>query len=167
VHPQHLTRRGRVSPPHSILIVDDDAGVRNLLTDWMETLGYRAHAADNAETAFEIARRYQIDVALIDIMMPGRDGVWLISQIQRHCLHTAMIIVTGLTAMDPGVTLSPGVVAYILKPFKFESVKATIEDALRSREKLPQPHSMESFYDNLRAAVWGHRSTRSPLRLQS
>jgi cyclic di-GMP phosphodiesterase len=166
VDPQHLTRCGSVSRSCSVLIVDDDAGVRNLLTDWVDALGYRPHTADNAETAFEIARTRQIDVALIDIMMPGRDGVWLISEMQRHCLHTAMIIVTGLTSMDPGVTLSPGVVAYIVKPFKFDSVKATIEDAIRSREHLPR-HSIESFDDDVRPALWSHRSTRSPLRLQS
>jgi DNA-binding NtrC family response regulator len=165
--PRCLTKRGNGSRSYSILIVDDDAGVRNLLADWVEVLGCRPHIADNAEAALDIARTQHIDVALIDIMMPGRDGVWLIGEIQRHCLHTAMIIVTGLTAMDPGVTLSPGVVGYILKPFRFDGVKATIEDAIRSREKLPHPHSIESFDDNFRPAAWGSRSTRSPLRLPS
>jgi DNA-binding NtrC family response regulator len=133
VDPRRLARIPSGSRAHSILIVDDDGGVRKLLTDWVDVLGHESHVAENAETALETARTQHIDVALIDIMLPGRSGVWLISEIQRHCPHIAMIIVTGLTAMDPSVTLSPGVIAYIVKPFTFETVKGRIGEAIRSR----------------------------------
>ena len=164
--PHRLARIPGGSRSHSILIVDDDAGVRNLLTDWVEGLGYQAHVAENAEAGLDIARSQHMDVALVDIMLPGRDGAWLISQMQRHCLYTAIIIVTGLTTMDACVTLSPGVTAYIVKPFKFDTVKGRIEEALRSRANLPPAHSIP-LNDIFRPAVWGRAATRSPLRLQS
>jgi len=65
--------------------------------------------------------------------MPGRDGIWLINEIQRSFGNTAIIIATGLTVMDPAVTLSPGVVAYLVKPFDFESIGRSVEAAIASQ----------------------------------
>ena len=117
----------------SILIIDDDPGVRALLTDWVQLLGHQAYTADSAESALAVLRARPMHVALVDIMMPGRDGIWLISEIQRSFGSTAIVIATGLTAMDPAVTLSPGVVAYLVKPFDFESIARSIATAIASQ----------------------------------
>jgi DNA-binding NtrC family response regulator len=130
---QRLTPVTDVDHARSILIVDDDAGVRALLSDWIRVLGYHPYAADGADNALDVLRARPIHVALVDIMMPGRDGIWLINEIQRSFGNTAIIIATGLTVMDPAVTLSPGVIAYLVKPFDFESIGRSVEAAIASQ----------------------------------
>jgi DNA-binding NtrC family response regulator len=130
---QRLTPATDVDHARSILIVDDDAGVRALLSDWIRVLGHLPYAADGAENALAVLRARPMHVALVDIMMPGRDGIWLIHEIQRSFSNTAIVIATGLTAMDPAVTLSPGVIAYLVKPFDFESIARSVAAAIASQ----------------------------------
>jgi len=130
---QRLTPVTDTDHRRSILIIDDDPGVRALLTDWIHLLGHRAYIADGAESALSVLRARPIHVALVDIMMPGCDGIWLINEIQRSFGSTAIVIATGLTAMDPAVTLSPGVVAYLVKPFDFESIARAVAAAVVSQ----------------------------------
>lgn len=130
---QRLTPVTDTDHARSILIVDDDPGVRALLSDWIHVLGHQAYAADGAESALAVLRARPMHVALVDIMMPGRDGIWLINEIQRSFGNTAIVIATGLTAMDPAVTLSPGVVAYLVKPFDFESIARAVREAIASQ----------------------------------
>src|SRR5262245_21773777 len=101
----------------SVLVVDDDEGVRRALGHWVGRLGYDLHLADSAESALTTLETTHVDVALCDVLMPGRNGIWLADRIhQRHPL-VAVVLATGLRDLDPSVTLRPGVVAYVVKPF--------------------------------------------------
>ena len=123
----------------SILVVDDEPGIRKVLVDWIRGLGHEPYEAEDAESAVNILRATHIHVALVDILMPGRDGIWLIKQMQQKFADTSVIIVSGLTAMDPAVTLSPGVVGYLVKPFDFDDITRMIDVAIASRERMPAP----------------------------
>lgn len=133
--PQRITRNGVDVSRRTVLVVDDDAAMRALLTDWLGALGYRAEEAGDADTALEMMRKRQVNIALCDICMPGHDGVWLVDQLRRHFPDTAIVIATGLSQMDPSVTLGPGVAAYIVKPFEYDTFATAIEQALA----LPRP----------------------------
>ena len=113
----------------TILVVDDDEATCRLLADWTRSLGYHVDVTFGADPALKILKRGGIQVVLCDIVMPGHDGVWLIDQIGRHCSDVAIVIATGLTRMDPKVTLRRGVTGYITKPFHFEEMAAAIENA--------------------------------------
>ena len=133
--PQQITRSGVDFSCRTVLVVDDDVAMRALLTDWLRSLGYRAEEAGDADTALEMMRKRQVNIALCDICMPGHDGVWLVDQLRRYFPDTAIVIVTGLSQMDPSVTLGPGVAAYIVKPFEYDTFATAIEQALA----LPRP----------------------------
>jgi two-component system response regulator AtoC len=120
----------------TILVVDDDEGVRKVLSRWVTDLGYAVKAAEDADVAMEIIRECPIDVALCDIRMPGHDGIWLVEQIARYYPDTAMVLATGLIEMDPMVTLRPGVVGYILKPFNREDLAKVIKRGMAERKRL-------------------------------
>ena len=130
----------RISSPHTgeaasrrtILVVDDDESTCRLLADWTRSLGYRVDVTFGADSALQILRRGGVHVVLCDIVMPGHDGVWLIEQIGRHCPEIAIVIATGLTQMDPRVTLRPGVTGYITKPFQFEELATAIGAAFNA-----------------------------------
>jgi len=123
-----------------VLVVDDDEGVRRVLTRWVADLGYTVHAASDAESAVDMMRERPFDVALVDVRMPGHDGIWLLDQIRRLFPTTATVLATGLMEMDPMVTLQPGVVGYIVKPFNREDLTRVIERGMVERKRLQAEH---------------------------
>ena len=120
----------------TVLVVDDDEGVRKLLSRWVVDMGYAVKVAPEALTALEIMRAEPIDVALCDIRMPGHDGFWLLDQVRRHYPSIAVVLATGLVEMDPMVTLRPGVVGYIVKPFNREDLEKVIRRGMAERKRL-------------------------------
>jgi DNA-binding NtrC family response regulator len=120
----------------TILVVDDDEGVRKLLTRWVSALGYTVKVAPDAESALNVMRSFQIDVALCDIRMPGHDGIWLVDQMRHHHPSVAVVLATGVLEMDPMVTLRPGVVGYIVKPFNREDLDQVVKLGMAERSRL-------------------------------
>jgi DNA-binding NtrC family response regulator len=122
--------------PGTVLVVDDDEGVRKVLSRWVSDMGYAVKTAESADTALEIVRDSAIDVALCDVRMPGHDGIWLIEQIGRLHAGVAIVLATGLIEMDPMVTLRPGVVGYIVKPFNRDDLARVITRGMVERKRL-------------------------------
>jgi DNA-binding NtrC family response regulator len=120
----------------TILIVDDDEGVRKLLARWVAALGYTVKVAPDAETALSVMRSIQIDVALCDVRMPGHDGIWLVEQMRSFHPSVAIVLATGLLEMDPMVTLRPGVVGYIVKPFNREDLEQVVKRGMAEHSRL-------------------------------
>jgi CheY-like chemotaxis protein len=114
----------------TILVVDDEHGVRQLLAAWAISFGHTAVAAADADAALEAMRTSKVDVAIVDIRMPGKDGVWLIERLREEFPETAIIIATGLPDMRPELTLSPGIAGYLVKPFQREQFKTVLDNAL-------------------------------------
>lgn len=124
----------------TILVVDDDEGIRRVLVRWVTDMGYTVKAAADADTALEIIRECPIDVALCDVRMPGHDGIWLLDQVRRFHSDTAVVLATGLMEMDPMITLRPGVAGYIVKPFNREDLGKVIKRGLIERQRLQSEH---------------------------
>jgi CheY-like chemotaxis protein len=139
----------------TVLVVDDDEGVRKVLTRWVSDMGFVVKAAADADSALQIVRDGAIDVALCDIRMPGHDGIWLIEQMGHLCSPPAIVLATGLMEMDPTVTLRPGVVGYVVKPFNREDLAGVIKRGMVERKRIQaedraQPRLLpEAFLDGL------------------
>ena len=146
------TRIATVPPPaaevkRSVLIVDDEPGVRHLMRRWLESRGYVVAVAPGADKALELLAAAPTAVALCDLRMPGHDGLWLADQLRREHPDTAVIIATGLNDVSSAVeSLRQGVVDYLTKPFErdrlCEAVSRGVEwhrsacDSRRWREQL-------------------------------
>jgi cyclic di-GMP phosphodiesterase len=103
----------------SVLIVDDEPGVRHLMRRWLESRGYTVAVAPSADQALELLATAPTAVALCDLRMPGHDGLWLAGQLRRSHPDTAVIIATGLNDVSAVVeSLRQGVVDYLTKPFE-------------------------------------------------
>jgi CheY-like chemotaxis protein len=75
----------------SVLVVDDEPGVRHLMRRWLESRGYRVTVAAGADTALELLSAAPMAVALCDLRMPGHDGLWLTDQLRREHPETAVM----------------------------------------------------------------------------
>jgi len=126
-----------------ILVVDDDPGVRALLRRVIEGMGHEVQEAADALAALEVLERTEVGLALCDVRMPGRDGVWLVDQILARFPGTPVALATGLLEMDPTVTLRPGVIGYAVKPFK----RAAIAEILRLAAEPPVASSPAAEID--------------------
>jgi DNA-binding NtrC family response regulator len=123
-----------------VLVVDDDEGVRRVLSRWAADMGYAVQAAADADSALEVMHQHRVDVALVDVRMPGHDGIWLLDQVRQLFPETAAVLATGLMEMDPMVTLRPGVVGYIVKPFNREDLAAVLKRGMAERRRLQAEH---------------------------
>ena len=111
----------------AILIVDDDPGIREVLARWLAAAGYETLEASDAETALPLLTAGLADVALCDVAMPGRGGLWLVERAREECPCVAVVLATGMENVHPSISLSGNVVEYLIKPFERASVVAAVE----------------------------------------
>jgi two-component system phosphate regulon response regulator OmpR len=121
-----------VVPKGTILIVDDEPDVREVLEEYLVAHGYAATGAENAQAAKVIAAAQPIDLALVDIHMPGEDGLSLARHIRERYSDVAIIMLTSAaTVVDRIVGLEMGADDYVPKPFDPREVLARIKSVLR------------------------------------
>jgi DNA-binding NtrC family response regulator len=107
-----------VQKPMRILVVDDEKVVRDSLTQWLKEDGYEVQSAPDAKEALLLLKQSPWELALIDIKMPGMDGLELQHRIRDASPGTAVIIMTAFAAVDTAVqALKDGAFDYITKPF--------------------------------------------------
>src|SRR6266545_4373933 len=109
--------------PIRILIVDDEASVRDSLRSWFAEEGHHAEAASSAREALERVAREPWDIFLVDIRMPGMDGIELHRRIREVRPEAAVIIMTAYASIETAVTaMKQGAYDYIVKPFDPETL---------------------------------------------
>ncbi len=119
------------SPTSSILVVDDEAGIRELVARWLIGGGYDVRTASNAAEGLDRVHDRAPAVALCDIRMPGRDGLWLAQHIRRESPETAVILATGVQDVGSAITsLRQGVIDYLTKPFGRDRLCESVERGL-------------------------------------
>ena len=112
---------------NSILVVDDEAAMRHLVTRWAEGAGYTASTAASANEALDILARQSAAIAVCDLRMPGHDGLWLAERIRRDFPDTAVIMATAARDTDPRIAEHIGAVDYLVKPFGRERLQFALE----------------------------------------
>lgn len=102
----------------SILVVDDEEDVRLFLTDFLMDRDWRVLSAENASEALEIVEKHNPKVVLLDVMMPGMDGLECLGQIKKKAPATIVIMITALNDQERiSRAKKLGAQNYILKPF--------------------------------------------------
>ncbi len=118
----------------SILIVDDEFSVRDSLSKWFKEDGYRVGAAENANKALNLMNEGPWDVILLDIKMPGMDGLELQKRLKEIDKSAVIIMVTAFAAVDSAVqALKEGAFDYITKPVDPEHLSHLIQNAIRTK----------------------------------
>jgi DNA-binding response OmpR family regulator len=118
-----------------ILLVDDDELMRRSMAFNLEKNGFNVTPAANAEDALELAQLNPPDLILLDINLPGMDGVEALRRLQRQGDTPVIFVTARRTELDQIVGLELGADDYITKPFKFEMLLARIKAVLRRSER--------------------------------
>ena len=124
------------SPTETILVVEDETGIRELVLKILRRHGYNALEAANGEEALAIFRQHQgtIDLLLTDVMMPRMGGPELVDRLRKQGLNPAVIYVSGYTD-DPNIyagKFPPGT-AFLDKPFTLPALLAKVREVLKAR----------------------------------
>lgn len=122
--------------PNTILVVDDELLIRDLLYDFFQGQGWNIAVAENGERALEILDKQEIDVVLTDLKMPDMDGIALTQKLRESHPDLPVVIMTGYPSVDSAVeALRIRVADYIIKPFNINRLYKTVELQVRQSEK--------------------------------
>jgi two-component system response regulator AtoC len=115
----------------SILIIDDEVLTLNNLKRALEKDGYEILLADSGETGMEIFKKNRPNLALVDLMLPGIDGIEVLKQIKDIENNTVVIMITAYEIIEKAIdAMKLGAYDYLLKPFKINELKTSIARAL-------------------------------------
>lgn len=138
--------------PH-ILVVDDHRDIRESLVQFLTKHGKRATAVDGSEAARKALKDSRVDCVILDIMMPGEDGLSLCRHI-RETLHIPVILLSARAEeVDRIIGLEVGADDYVVKPFNPRELLARIDAVLRRTHALP-PDSTPPSGEALRFDRW-------------
>lgn len=118
----------------NILIADDEDMIRELINITLSKEGFTCYQAASAEEGLEVISRHPLDLALLDIMMPGRSGIDLLKDIKQIAPDTIVLMITAMNDMDTALScIHNGAEDYITKPFNLDRVLLTVKNALEKR----------------------------------
>jgi excisionase family DNA binding protein len=123
----------RPAPEHRprILVVDDEAGIRELLAKTLAVAEYDVDLAAGGQEALERLHREQYDLVITDLRMPGVDGLTLIREARRYMPQLPIIIITGYSTEASAIeAINLGVNGYLTKPFRVPKVLSVAAKAL-------------------------------------
>jgi DNA-binding response OmpR family regulator len=121
-----------MNPKATILVVDDEPDVREVIEEYFVAHGYAALGAASADAARSLAATHAIDLALVDIHMPGEDGLSLARHLRERYAKIAIVMLTSAaTVVDRIVGLEMGADDYVPKPFDPRELLARVKSVLR------------------------------------
>jgi two-component system OmpR family response regulator len=119
------------SVTHGVLIVDDDPQVAELLEGYLETHGFRVATAANGSQMRQTLARQAIDLVLLDLGLPGEDGLSLMRWLREQWVGSVIILTGRGEAVDRVVGLELGADDYVAKPFDLRELLARVRAVLR------------------------------------
>lgn len=137
-----------------ILVVDDELIVRESLSKWFAEEGYRVDVADNAACALKKLQSNVWNVMLVDIKMPGMDGIELLHRVKEVNKHIAVVIITAFASVDTAVkSLKDGAYDYITKPIDPDYLDHLIDKVLQEQELLKENQRLKDAVTELTAGT--------------
>ena len=118
------------APPQSVLIVDDERAIRYFLSELLSDFGFDCVEATDGQQALQAMDSRDFDLMMLDIRMPGMNGLELLRQVRERGLRTRVVMLTAMG--DPDVAAraitSLGADAYVGKPCTLDELKRTIDN---------------------------------------
>jgi DNA-binding response OmpR family regulator len=132
---------------NKILLVDDEKGIVKMMKNYFEMSGYQVYSAYDGKEALEKIS-CQPDIILLDINMPGMDGISVCQRIREHITCPILFLTARIESKDKIIGFQAGADDYIVKPFDVDELGARVKAHLR-REQRKQEQSVVKFFDEL------------------
>jgi DNA-binding NtrC family response regulator len=151
-----------------ILVVDDEIGIRELLSEILFDEGYQVYLAENAEQARAIRKERELDLVLLDIWMPDTDGIALLREwVDQELLTMPVVMMSGHGTIETAVEATRiGAVDFLEKPIALQKLLSAIAKAIRDDAPKPQIHLAEAQNQQITLSIDGKAlQTSLPLDL--
>ena len=121
------------------LIIEDDRAIADFIARGLREAGFAVDVAVNGEDGLEAALTQEPDIAIVDLMLPGRDGLSLIDELRRQGRSTPVLILSARRSVDDRVRgLQAGGDDYLTKPFAFAELLARVQALVRRATRTPE-----------------------------
>ena len=114
-----------------ILVIDDEPSITNLVSAYLKPEGYEVYLAADGNAGLKAARTFKPDLIILDLMLPGMDGLELLSRLRRESEVYVIMLTARTEETDKVVGLSVGADDYVTKPFSPRELVARVKAALR------------------------------------
>ena len=120
-----------------ILVIDDEPSIVNLVSAYLKPEGYEVHTAADGPAGLKAAHAFKPDLVVLDVMLPGMDGIELLSRLRRESDVYVILLTARTEETDKLVGLSVGADDYVTKPFSPRELTARVKAALRRMKAGP------------------------------
>jgi two-component system response regulator PilR (NtrC family) len=118
----------------SVLVIDDEEIMREILQTLLEREGYSVRLAASGQEGLDLARSLPLDAVIVDVMMPGIDGLQVLEELRKHDDNLPVLMITAYASMDTAIkAMKLGAFDYITKPFKNDEVLVVLQNAIEHR----------------------------------
>jgi two-component system OmpR family response regulator len=125
------------------LLVEDDASIAGFVCRGLKEAGFAVDEASDGDAGLDLASGEPYDVAIVDLMLPRRDGLSLIEELRRRGVSTPVLILSARRSVDDRVRgLQSGGDDYLTKPFAFAELLARVQALVRRATRTPEPTTL-------------------------
>ncbi len=118
----------------TVLVIDDEEVMREILEALLGGDGYRVKLAETGEAGLELARREPIDLAVVDVMLPGISGLDVLDELKKADSEMVVLMITAFASVETAITaMKRGAFDYITKPFKNDEVLVVVGNGVKQR----------------------------------
>ncbi len=134
----------------SVLVIDDEPVLQDVLGTLLRSAGFEVHSAMSAEAGLQQLRDEEIDVVLLDLMLPDRSGLDLLPEIKGHDPHLPVVVITAYSSVESAIeAMRLGAFHYVPKPFKNEEVLHLVRRAAERRRLLVENLQLRSRLEGM------------------
>jgi DNA-binding NtrC family response regulator len=127
----------------NILVIDDEEVLQDVLTVLLRREGHQTHSAFSGEEGLEMLDREEVDLVLLDLMLPGMHGMEVLREMRRKHPDVVVVVITAFSSIESAIeAMREGAFHYIPKPFKNEEVLLTLRKGLEQRRLTTENRSL-------------------------
>src|ERR1051326_6655470 len=131
-------------PRNKVLLIEDEAGIRFGIQDFLRTHGYEVAWADSCQGALELFRSAQPDIVLLDYMLPDGNALELLPRLKEIDSGTPVLILTGHGSIDLAVrAIKEGAEQFLTKPVELPSLLVILQDSCKNSVTRSEEHTSE------------------------
>lgn len=147
-----------------VLVVEDSKRLRETIVESLQTVGYRVDATEDGADGLWMAQNHSYDAAILDIMVPGMDGLTILKSLRQDANQTPVMFLTAKDSIEDRVLgLKSGADDYLVKPFSLDEFLARVEALCR---RSYQSHSPEVTVADLALNTSSKEVSRAGVRLE-